>query len=106
MNRKNIQICSLSKRTADFHWGVLLLMFFFMASLLPAQTQHRYLKKADAAYEGDNYQLAEENYRKANEKTPQANATYNLGKPYTNKNDWKRPLKNINRLLMLLRTFR
>ncbi len=46
---------------------------------LSAQTQHKFLKKADSAYERGTYSTAEENYRKANEKSQNTNATYNLG---------------------------
>ena len=59
--------------------GIFLLTALLFSISLSAQTQHRFLKKADAAYERDNYKAAEENYRKANEKSAQTNATYNLG---------------------------
>jgi tetratricopeptide (TPR) repeat protein len=54
-------------------------LFFFFLPALSAQTAHDHLRAGDKAYKAQDFKKAEEQYRKALEKTPSAQGQYNLG---------------------------
>jgi Ca-activated chloride channel family protein len=56
-----------------------LILFFVVSNCLNAQSAHKHLRAGDDLYERGEYSLAEEAYRKANEKQTDAKSTYNLG---------------------------
>jgi len=59
---------------------LLIIALLFAFVIVQAQpTAHRYLRKGDKAYGSDEFTQAEENYRKALEKSQSAQGTYNLG---------------------------
>jgi len=59
-------------------WIPILFIFMLSGSLL-GQTSHKLLRSADEQYSKQDFQSAEETYRKANEKKPTFNGEYNLG---------------------------
>jgi len=59
-------------------WSTLVLVFLFCSSTF-AQSSHQSLRKGDKFYRTGDYQLAEENYRKAREKNRELKSTFNLG---------------------------
>ena len=56
--------------------GLLCLLFVIS---LPAQKDHKLLRKGDKDYNAQEYDRAEENYRKALEKKNTSQGNYNLG---------------------------
>lgn len=56
---------------------LLLINFFFINT--QAQTAHKYLRKGNKSYETENYNTAEERYRKSLEKDNTYKGNYNLG---------------------------
>jgi len=59
---------------------LVLLLFVFMCCVHTfAQSSHESLRKGDKFYNTGDYQLAEENYRKAREKERDLKSTFNLG---------------------------
>lgn len=58
---------------------VLSLFFCLSFFLAKGQTAHQFLRKADQEYKNENFQIAEENYRRALEKDKNSPSTYNLG---------------------------
>lgn len=55
------------------------LLLLAFAAIHAQPTAHRYLRKGDNAYESNNFTQAEENYRKALEKSENPQGSYNLG---------------------------
>ncbi len=59
--------------------GVLLILLFTICSNTFAQSGHKNLLAGDKFYRSGDYQLAEENYRKAREQERELKSTFNLG---------------------------
>jgi len=58
---------------------ILVFITLFFSGALLAQSSHKLLRSGDNAYEDDNFQAAEERYRKALEEKNTTKGAYNLG---------------------------
>ena len=86
MNMNLLQFC-------DFKQWATVLLLVLVCQTVGAQTAHRALRKADRAYEAENYEEAEKGYGNALEADNSAQGNYNLGNSHYEKGDYEEAAK-------------
>jgi len=80
--------------------GITLSLLITFPALLPAQSAHRFLRKGDSEYKEQEFQDAEENYRKALIKKNSAQGAYNLGNSIYSQDRYEEAAKQYEEALV------
>ena len=78
-----------------------ILFVFMLCEGLFGQTSHKLLRSADKLFDKQDFQAAEETYRKANEKKPTFNGEYNLGNAIYNQSRFEEALNHYEQAATL-----
>lgn len=70
------------------------IIILLSAQVICAQSAHKLLREGDKAYLGEDYLIAEENYRKSFEKQNSNKALYNLGNAVYNQNRYEEAIQH------------
>ncbi len=68
---------------------ILIFVVLACSSQIAGQSTHKLLRKGDKAYKQERFEMAEENYRKAIDKKPTANGSFNLGNTIYNQDRYE-----------------
>jgi len=83
---------------------LILLSIFFLQALGLGQTAHKLLRKGNKFYNVDEYNLAENSYRKALEKDKTSKTSYNLGNSIYNQERYEEAIQHFQNSVASLET--